>query len=117
MELEFEKYVRIPFVVEAVEITVANIEEIAMQVGTLKTDAETGKPYIWVDKRLVPGVNKVHPGYFMTRMGDMVRCYSPKVFAAQFRMPDANIMEWVEYISSGTADDSAEPVKPATDAE
>lgn len=80
--MEFNTFVRKPFIVEAVEVTTENIEEIAAMVGTLKSDG--GKPYIQVDRRLVPNVFKVHPGFWMTRMGDNIRCYSEHIFKAQF---------------------------------
>lgn len=80
--MEFTTFVRKPFIVEAVEITTDNIEEIAKLVGTLKSEGD--KPYIQVDRRLVPNVYKVHPGFWMTRMGDNIRCYSDHIFKAQF---------------------------------
>lgn len=81
--MEFTTFVRKPFTVEAVEITEDNIEEIAEYVGTLR-QKENGQPYIAVDKRLVPNVYRVYPGYWMTRMGDNIRCYSKRIFMEQF---------------------------------
>jgi hypothetical protein len=80
--MEFTTFVRRPFVVEAVQVTTENIAEIAAHVGTLKNEGEN--PYIQVDRRLVPNVFKVHPGFWMTRMGDNIRCYSDHIFRAQF---------------------------------
>lgn len=95
--VEFVSFVRKPFVVEAVEITLENIEELAAQIGTLAQKAD-GTPYIQVDRRLVPSVFRVYPGFFMTKMDGNVRCYSPKVFSEQFLKADPVIMSWVEYI-------------------
>jgi hypothetical protein len=81
--MEFKEFVRKPFVVEAVEITVDNIAECAEFIGTLRYK-EDKTPYIAVDRRLIPNVFQVHPGYWMTRMGDNIRCYSPKIFKNQF---------------------------------
>jgi hypothetical protein len=81
--MEFSTFVRKPFMVEAVEVTTENIAEIAKLVGTLKEKPD-GTPYIHVDKRLVPNVYKVYPGFWMTRMNDNIRCYARKVFIEQF---------------------------------
>jgi len=91
--MEFTSYVRKPFTVEAIEVTVDNIEELAELVGELRKK-DDGTPFIHVNKRLVPNVFRVYPGFFVTRMGDNVRCYSRKVFNEQFvGMTD----EWQEY--------------------
>lgn len=83
MELDFKTYIRKPFSVEALEITEDNIAEIAELVGTLK-HKDNGTPFIQVDKKLVPNVFRVFPGFYMTRMGDNIRCYAKKVFHEQF---------------------------------
>lgn len=114
MNLEFKTYVRKPFVIEAVEITVENIEEIAPQVGTLHHKEEDGTPYIFVDPRIIPGVKRVYPGYMLTRKEDTIRCYSPKVFRAEFRDPENSpeMLKWVEYmdtemVATGTIEEVA----------
>lgn len=86
MEIEFQKYTRKPFTVEAVEITEENLEELAVHIGTIKTREEDGVKYIHVDRRLVPNVFRVFPGFFMTKMGDNIRCYSPRTFKEQFEL-------------------------------
>lgn len=96
--LEFTEYVRKPFVVSAVEITVDNIEEIAKYVGELK-NKDDGTPYIQVDRRLVPNIFRVFPGFYMTRMGDNVRCYSAKVFTDQFKEQTVEIKQWVDFMN------------------
>jgi hypothetical protein len=83
MMMDFKDYIRKPFVVEAVEITRDNIEECAEIIGEL-CFKDDGSPYIQVDQELVPNVFRVFPGYWMTKMGDNVRCYSKKVFKDQF---------------------------------
>lgn len=83
MNLNYIPYIRRPFEIEAVEITEDNIADIAPLVGEL-CHKDDGSPYIEVDKRLVPNVFKVYPGFYMTRMGDNVRCYSRRVFHEQF---------------------------------
>lgn len=81
--MEFEEFARRPFVVEALEVTTENIEEIAAFVGTLQKK-EDGTPYIQVDRRLVPTIYRVYPGFWVTRFGDNIRCYSRKIFLEHF---------------------------------
>ena len=102
MDLQFEKYVRAPFVVEVVEITEDNIEQIAPYVGEIR-EKDDGEKYIVVDKRLVPTMNKVFVGFFMTRMGENIRCYAPRVFHQQFVKETEDIAHWVEHMDTLTA--------------
>ena len=95
--MEMTKYARKPFFVDAVEITADNIEEVAKDVGDLRSK-DDGTPYILVDRRLVPNVTRVYIGFFMTKMGDNVRCYSRKVFKEQFVKNNDNIQTWVEFL-------------------
>ena len=83
IELEFKTFVRKPFVVEACEVTKENIAEIAPLVGTLR-EKEDGTPFIQVNNRLVPNISRVYPGFFMTRMGENIRCYAKRIFKEQF---------------------------------
>lgn len=101
MSLEFGKYVRKPFEVEAVQITEENIGEVAEHVGELryKDEKNNAEPYIQVNKRIVPNVFRVYPGFWMTRMGDNIRCYSPKVFKEQFTTSTPITKTWVDYIN------------------
>lgn len=92
--MNFTTFVRKPFVVEAVEITVDNIEEIAKLVGTLRYK-DDGTPYINVDRRLFPSIFKVYPGFWMTRMDDNVRCYSKQVFHKQFIKSNSGVEDWL----------------------
>lgn len=80
--MKFNKYIRKPFAVEAIEITEANISDVAALVGELKV--KNGVPFISLDRRIVPNVNRAYIGWFMTRMSDNYRCYSPKIFNEQF---------------------------------
>lgn len=96
--MDFTTFVRKPFTVEAVEVTPENIEEIAKLVGTLRTK-ENGTPYIQVDRRLVPNIYRVYPGFWMTKMGDNIRCYSKRVFEEQFIQTSEEIQEWVAFMN------------------
>lgn len=102
MTIEYNQYVRKPFVVEAVEITEENIEEVAEFVGEVRTK-EDGSKFIFVDRRLVPNVFRVYPGHFMTRMGDNIRCYSKRVFNEQFVHMQPEIKQWVDFMDEETA--------------
>lgn len=100
MELEFATFVRKPFSVEAVQITEENIEEVATLVGTLKE--KDGERYIQVDRKKVPNVGQVTPGYWMTRMGRNIRCYSERVFLEQFVPTSPDIQNWVTFLENST---------------
>ena len=89
--MQFDTYTRKPFIVEAIEITEENILELAEFIGTLRKK-EDGTSYIHVDKRLIPNVFRVYPGFYMTRMGDNVRCYSPKIFHDQFELVSVTLV-------------------------
>ncbi len=102
--MEFNLFVRRPFSVEAVEITNDNIEELAPSIGELKTK-DNGQKFIQVDRRLVPNIYRVYPGFWMTRMGDNVRCYAKKVFREQFMEMTSEIEEWTDYLRSSTTED------------
>jgi len=94
-------FVRKPFTVEAVEVTRDNIAEVAELVGTLR-EKDDGTPYIQVDRRLVPNIYRVYPGFWMTKMGDNIRCYSKRIFRNQFIESNPDIDNWVEFINKDT---------------
>lgn len=96
-DMEFTTFVRKPFVVQAIEITAENINEVAKYIGDVR-EREDGTQYILVDRRLVPNVFKVYPGFFMTKMGENIRCYSRKIFKEQFVEQDETIQPWIEFM-------------------
>jgi len=96
--MHFTTFVRKPFSVKAVEVTTENIAEIAKYVGDLK-EKEDGTPYILVDQRMVPNVERVYPGFYMTKMGENVRCYSRRIFREQFTEQNDTIKPWVEFMA------------------
>lgn len=99
--MDFTPYVRKPFVVQAVEITVDNIEEAAPLIGDLRLK-EDGSPYILVEPRLVPNIERVYPGYFMTKIGDRVHCYSRWVFNKMFVEKNDEIQPWLDFLDKKT---------------
>ena len=100
--MEFTKYVRIPFVVEVVEITADNIDEVAQYIGDVFKQ-DDGTPYILVDPRRVPSVQKVYIGFFMTKIGGNVRCYSRKIFREQYIQHTDEIQGWLNYLAGDSA--------------
>jgi hypothetical protein len=103
--MEYTNFVRKPFVVEAVELTRENIEEAAEHVGILRTKRD-GNPYIQVNPLLVPNVERVFLGFYMTRMGDNIRCYSKRVFNDQFTEITPDIKSWVDFMTDQSPDKS-----------
>jgi len=97
--MEFITYVRKPFTVEAVEVTEENISEIAKYTGTLR-EKDNGQKFIQVDRRLVPNVFRIYPGFWMTKMDDNIRCYSRRIFTEQFTANTPDIEKWVEFMNS-----------------
>lgn len=107
--MEFKEFVRKPFTVEAVEITAENIEEISKFVGDLNKK-EDGTPYIQVDRRKIPSGFRVYPGFWMTRMGDKIRCYSRRIFSEQFAEMTPEIKEWVDFVNKESQDNAESEV-------
>lgn len=104
--MEFTSFVRKPFVIEAVEVTTENIGELAKFIGTLRKK-ENGTPYIQVDRRLVPSIFRVYPGFWMTKMDDNIRCYSKRTFLEQFVQSTPEIEQWVNFLNEEPQIDGA----------
>lgn len=86
MPLEYIPYVRKPFTVTACEVTKDNIEQLNkdFKIGTIDTKPD-GTPFIIVtNTHKIPNVSRIFPGYFMTKMGKNMRCFSRKIFFQQF---------------------------------
>lgn len=99
--MQFATYVRKPFLVEATEVTEENLAEVAELIGLggkVRTE-EDGTRYISVDRRLVPNINRVYVGFWVTKMGDNYRCYSQRVFKKQFVENEESIEKWVNFIN------------------
>lgn len=100
--MELTPYIRKPFIVEAVEITEENVEDVAVFIGEVVYDNNDEVMYIDVDKNLMPGIPRVFLGFFMTKMGDHYRCYSRRVFYQQFTMLNDDIQKWVDFLEKTT---------------
>lgn len=96
-DLPLQSFVRRPFEVEAIQITVENIHELSELIGEFCED-ERG-PYIQADREKVPTVEKVVPGYWLTKMGPNIRCYSNKTFEKQFVPASPLIKEFIEMVA------------------
>lgn len=96
--IQFTNFVRKPFIVQAIEITSENIYDISEFVGTIRKKGN-GTPYIQVDRRLVPNMLYVYPGFWMTRIGDNIRCYSKRAFMEQFVKSSEDIEKWVKFLN------------------
>lgn len=94
---DMKQYVRKPFVVEAMLITEENLDEVAALIGTVE-EGSNGR-YIRVDKKKLPNVYHVHPGYFLTKMDDKIRCYSPKIFNEQFAALSSDLAPWLNHFA------------------
>lgn len=97
--VEFQTFVRKPFLIQAVEITPENIAELAPLIGVLKQNPRRG-PFIVIDNNKVPNIPKAYPGYWITRMDDRIRCYSKKVFSQEFVECTDALVDQVEAINA-----------------
>ena len=92
--MQFDRFIRKPFSVEAVQISYDNIEQIAGVLGELKE--KDGEKWIAIDRRLVPNIRKAYVGWWVTKMDENYRAYSPKVFEKEFMNYTE---EWAAYLS------------------
>lgn len=91
----FTDFVRKPFCVQAVQITSENISVLAPLLGELKE--KDGELSILIDRRIVPNIKKAYVNWWVTKLDDNLRCYSPKVFEKEFTTYDA---AWDGYFSA-----------------
>jgi len=94
----FNNFVRKPFLVEAVQVTPENIDELAGVLGELKE--KDGETWILIDRRIVPNIKKAYVGWWVTKLDDNLRCYSPKVFEKEFMNYDT---DWDAYFAQVSA--------------
>lgn len=96
--MEYIEYLRKPFVVRAVEVTTENIHEVAEFVGTVREKEDKSGLYIQVDRTLIPNLDRVYPGFFLTKMGNNFRCYSPRAFREQFTESTPEAEAWMHFL-------------------
>jgi len=92
--MQFDRFIRKPFSVEALQISYDNIEQIAGLLGELKE--KDGEKWIAIDRRLVPNIRKAYVGWWVTKMDENYRAYSPKVFEKEFMNYSD---DWAAYLS------------------
>lgn len=90
--MEFHTYHRNPFTVKAVLITKENIEEIALLIGELRKKGDD--PYIALNRRIIPHITRAYVGWWLTKVEDNYRCYSPKAFNEQFSLETNVVINW-----------------------
>lgn len=88
-EYEFIKFNRKPFSVEAIQITEENIHILGPLVGEVKV--KDGETFISLDRRIIPSVRRAYVGWWITRLNENLRCYSPKIFEEQFEVDEGYV--------------------------
>jgi len=88
--MEFTQFIRKPFPVEVIEITLDNIQEVAELIsGEVITKGD--KTFVQLNRRVIPNVNRAFIGWFLTCLDGKFRCYSAKVFNEQFASQESEI--------------------------
>ena len=82
--MDFTEFVRVPFIVQATQVTEDNFEEVAKLIGKEIKETPAGKRYILIDRRIIPNGHKAMVGGWVTVMDDKLRYYSATAFAEQF---------------------------------
>lgn len=82
--MEYSEFVRVPFVVQAVQVTEENFNDIFELIGKEIKETPAGKKYILIDRRIIPNGHKAQIGGWVTFMDDKLRYYSKTAFADQF---------------------------------
>ncbi len=82
--MEYTEFVRVPFLVQAVQITEENFDDIFELIGKEVKELPGGKRYILIDRRIIPNGHKAQIGGWVTSMNDKIRYYSKSAFEEQF---------------------------------
>ena len=82
--MEYTEFVRVPFLVQAVQVTEENFDDIFELIGKEVKELPTGKRYILIDRRIIPNGHKAQIGGWVTSMNDKIRYYSKTAFEEQF---------------------------------
>lgn len=94
MTVEFETFVRMPFTIQATQVTEENIDELCKLVGHEVKKKADGTRYIVVNRKIVPQGYRAYIGWWVTQMGDNLRVYPNKVFEDQFTVLTAESATW-----------------------
>lgn len=90
---EFTDYVRKPFKIEAVQITDDNMDELCELVGK-EVQSKGNTRYIVLNKRIIPNGFRAYVGWWVTQMGDQLRCYPNRIFHDQFTAMNEEWQDW-----------------------
>lgn len=82
--MEYTEFVRIPFKVQAIQVTEENFDDIFNMIGKEVKETPQGKRYILIDRRIIPNGHKAQIGGWVTVMDDKMRYYSKSAFSEQF---------------------------------
>jgi len=95
--MDYTDYVRVPFGVQACEVTEENFDDIFNLIGKEIKETPAGKKYILIDRRVIPNGHRAQVGGWVTIMDDKIRYYSKTAFAEQFTpKDDPNLMRKLE---------------------
>jgi len=92
--MDYTDYVRVPFGVQACEVTEENFDEVFDLIGKEIKETPAGKKYILIDRRIIPNGHKAQVGGWVTIMDDKIRYYSKTAFAEQFTPRDDTDLLW-----------------------
>lgn len=96
-QLKLEKYERLPFTIEAVEVTAENMRAVAKWCGgQIRTSGKRGiQKYIKVDvkRALNDRQTQAYIGDFVLKAGSGFKIYTPRAFSESFRKKVEGMME------------------------
>lgn len=96
-QLKLEKYERLPFTIEAVEVTAENMKAVAKWCGgQIRTSGKRGiQKYIKVDvkRALNDRQTQAYIGDFVLKAGSGFKIYTPRAFSESFRKKVEGMME------------------------
>lgn len=96
-QLKLEKYERLPFTIEAVEVTAENMRAVAKWCGgQIRTSGKRGiQKYIKVDvkRALNDRQTQAYIGDFVLKAGSGFKIYTPRAFSESFRKKVEGMMD------------------------
>lgn len=99
-QLKLEKYERLPFTVEAVEVTAENMKTVAKWCGgQIRTSGKRGiQKYIKIDvkRALNDRQTMAYIGDYVLRAGSGFKIYTPRAFSESFRKQVEEMVEVAE---------------------
>lgn len=91
--MKFTPFIRVPFTIQAAQITEDNLEEMAALLGEIRV--EDDEKFIALSRRRGPNT-RVYLGWWVTRLRGNVHCYPPTTFAEQFvTIPEDGRYVWI----------------------